>query len=65
MASIAPVSKKCRVGETERGKCCQPSEYEIRDDDQYEEAVRVGDCRACVMIVKEGVARVKENQQVS
>ena len=51
--------------ETERGKCCQPSEYEIRDDDQDEEARSGGcDCPREV-VVTEGIARVKENQQVS
>ena len=48
------------MGETERSECCQPSEYEIRDDDQYEESRPGGSYRACVMIVKEGVARVQK-----
>ena len=29
-----PGEKKCRVRETDRGEGGQPSEYEIRDDDQ-------------------------------
>ena len=52
------------MGEAERGECCQPSEYEIRDDDQYEESRPGGSYRACVMIVKESVACVQKNQQV-